>query len=201
MSIVLRFSDWVRPRPAMKWSDIYTKLDHFAIVTYLVDPVRIRELLPERLIPEVIYMQGQERALLSIVSFIDRDFYIQFCPYLKFTFPQTNFRVYVLDQLSGERGVWFLGTTLGSYSSVLPRFRWGMPWYFAHYQTEFTLEEDFYKQYWMEARAKWGNFQLHLRQNEKPLVFDGFPDLETALVILTHPFKGYFTKTSGQVGT
>ena len=45
-----------------------------------------------------------------------------------FNFSQTNYRTYVVDQETGERTVWFFGTTLDHWSIVIPKYLWRFPW-------------------------------------------------------------------------
>lgn len=197
----LRFENFHKEKPSINWTDIVTQLHHFSIVTYLIDPLKAQELIDSRFVPETIEVNGQKHALASVVSFIDVDFYIGLIPFLKFNFPQTNYRIYVIDSMTGERGIWFLGVTLGSHSVLIPKYFWQMPWHYADYQTEFEFKNDFYSTYSIQANSRWSNISLALKQIDKPLKMEGFQDLETARVILTHPLRGFFHRADGQVGT
>ena len=45
-----------------------------------------------------------------------------------FNFSQTNYRTYMIDRETGERTVWFFGTTLDHWSIVIPKYLWRFPW-------------------------------------------------------------------------
>src|SRR5512134_2369259 len=99
-------------RPAASGIDAITTLRHFAIVTYALPPERLRPLVDRRFELDCIDVDGGRKALLSVVPFEDQDFRAAAFPSPRWRFGQTNYRVYVRDRTTGERAVWFLGTTL-----------------------------------------------------------------------------------------
>src|SRR5262249_51967150 len=54
----------------------------------------------------------------------------------------------------------------------------------------------------IETKSRWAPAQLELvHEPSDVLSFPGFPDAETALVVLTHPLRGYYTRRDGRLGT
>ena len=91
-------------------------LKHFAIITYAVPADRFKGIFPERFELDVVQIDGQEMGLISLVPFIDVDFTSAVFPFPKFTMGKINYRIYIIDTETGERCVWFLGTTLDSWT-------------------------------------------------------------------------------------
>jgi hypothetical protein len=85
--------------------------------------------MPQRFVLDTITIEGQEKALISVVPFVDVDFTSAVYPFPKFTMGQTNYRIYIVDTLTCERCVWFLGTTLDSWTVLVPRVLWNLPWF------------------------------------------------------------------------
>ncbi|TKR31059.1 DUF2071 domain-containing protein [Luteimonas gilva] len=200
----LRFRDHLIPRPQPHGIDVVCKLQHFAIVTYAFDPSKLDGSMPPRFEPDLVEIDGRPQALLSVVPFIDVDFTSACRPFPRFTMGQTNYRIYILDRDTGERAVWFLGTTLDSWTRVVPHTLWNLPWYGG--RVEFDCDADAstgaYRRYFMRTRARWAPAQVELTQGgTPPLSLPGFPDEETGLVYLTHPLAGFYHRRDGQLGT
>lgn len=199
----LKFNDYLHPRPTPKGLDVLCKLQHFALITYAVDPIRFKHLIPPRFQLDTIEYQGKTVALMSVVPFIDIDFTSAVYPFPKFTMGQTNYRVYVIDQNTGERCVWFLGTTLDSWTVVVPRRLWQLPWHRAAIQFDCIQDASgLYHQYKMKTDSSWAASELHLTQSENDTwQYQGFPDLESYRVFLTHPLAGFYYRRDGKLGT
>jgi len=200
----LRFSECLHDRPTPTGIDVLCKLQHFAIVTYAIPPERLSRLIPPRFRLDCVNIGANERALMSVVPFIDIDFTAACFPFPKFTMGQTNYRVYVIDTQTEERCVWFLGTTLDSWTVMVPRLYWNLPWHPG--TVSFDCEQDAtsgrYLRYRMQTKASWGPASLELAQpNDLEICSDGFPDQETALVYLTHPLAGFYHRRDGKLGT
>ena len=200
---ILRFQDYLHPQPNPKGIDVRCKLQHFALITYVVAPERFQEIIPSRFKLDTIEYQGQTVALMSVVPFIDVDFTSAVYPFPKFTMGQTNYRVYVIDTETGERCVWFLGTTLDSWTLLVPRYIWQLPWHSAH--IEFDCQQDdsgLYTQYKMQTQSAWATSEVHLTQSKNDeWHFTGFPDVESYRVFLTHPLAGFYHRRDGKLGT
>ena len=125
----LRFSDQMHDRRRPTGADVETSLAHFSIITYLADPTVARRHIHPRFELDLVEIDGDSHALLSVVPFLDFDFHFASLPWFKWTFGQTNYRMYVTDTETGEHVVWFLGTTLDSSSVVIPRYLWNLPWH------------------------------------------------------------------------
>ncbi|MGE3347501.1 MAG: DUF2071 domain-containing protein [Ramlibacter sp.] len=184
--------------------DVLCKLQHFAIVTYAVDPARFNGLMPDRFSLDTVEIEGRRKALISVVPFIDIDFTSAKYPFPKFRMGQTNYRIYIQDRESGERCVWFLGTTLDSWTVAVPRYLWNLPWHPG--KVTFDCEQDSptgaYTRYRMSTRASWAPAELELSQGvDNNLDLPGFPDVETGLVYLTHPLAGFYHRRDGRLGT
>lgn len=78
---------------------------------------------------DTIELAGERKVLISVVPFVDVDFTSAVYPFPNFTMGQTNYRIYIVDTLTGERCVWFLGTTLDSWTVLVPRLLWNLPWF------------------------------------------------------------------------
>ena len=106
---LLKLNDYLHSRPSPKGLDVLCKLQHFAIITYAVDPARFDGLFPERFKLDCVEINGVEKALISVVPFIDVDFTSAVYPFPKFTMGQTNYRIYIIDKQTNERCVltWF----------------------------------------------------------------------------------------------
>ena len=190
-------------RPRAKPSDVITTLRHFAIVTYAVPPERVAGLVHERFPLDTVRIGGHERALVSVVPFEDEDFRWAASDGPRWRFGQTNYRIYVRDRHTGRRAVWFLGTTLGSWRVVVPRYVWRLPWHYGRFT--FTCEQVVdgqYSTYRIETRSRWAPLALELDHDAAvPLELPGFVDTKTALDVLTHPLDGFFRRRDGHLGT
>lgn len=197
-------ADFLGRRPEPSGIDVISKLQHFAIITYAVPPSRLAGLIPDRFVLDTIELDGSDKALISVVPFMDVDFTSAVYPFPKFTMGQTNYRIYVMDSTTGERCVWFLGTTLDSWTVVVPRFLWNLPWFPGKVSFDCDMDpgEGLYRKYKMTTHAAWAPAEVELRQNgSEKLHFPGFPDIETGLVVLTHPLAGFFHRRDGKLGT
>ncbi|MBL8269235.1 DUF2071 domain-containing protein [Steroidobacter sp.] len=200
----LKMSDYSHDRPSPSGMDVLCKLQHFAIITYAVDRRRFAGLMPERFALDTIEIEGCEKALISVVPFIDVDFTSAVYPFPKFTMGQTNYRIYIVDRQTGERCVWFLGTTLDSWTLAVPRLLWNLPWYSGKvsFECDFDSAQGIYKKYKMSTQARWAAAAVELKQAaDAKLRFPGFPDIETGLVFLTHPLAGFYHRRDGKLGT
>src|SRR5258708_5872228 len=113
----LRFTTQLLSKPLPRGMAVETTLQHFAIVTYWVDPDQLRKHLHPRFEPDCVQVNGgPSRALVSVVTFLDKDFRFVACPWFKGSFGQTNYRAYVNDTHTGDHAVWFFGTCLDSLS-------------------------------------------------------------------------------------
>ena len=199
----LKFEDFLQPRPQPTGLDVQCKLQHFALITYALDPARFNGIIPKRFKLDTIQYQGRQQALMSVVPFIDVDFTSAVYPFPKFTMGQTNYRVYVIDRETQQRCVWFIGTTLDSWTLMVPRYLWQLPWHTATFNFDCQQNEiGLYTQYKMQTQSEWAAAELHLTQTETDTWnYAGFPDLESYQVFLTHPLAGFYHRRDGKLGT
>ena len=184
--------------------DVVTTLRHFAIITFCVDPDRLQSLVHPRFEPVRIRHHQREWALVSVVPFEDRDFRFSRCPWPKWRFGQTNYRLYVVDTETGEQVAWFFGTSLDSVTVAVPRRVWQLPWHRARIQfdCEWDPHAQRYARYQMHTTRSWADASLTIEDTgEPPQSLVGFDDLETGLVVLTHPLVGYYYRRDGRLGS
>ncbi len=197
----LTFAEVLSERPAVGALDAVSTLRHFAIVTYAVDPARLKAIIPPRFALDEVEIAGSRRALLSVVPFEDENFRWAGFPCARFRFGQTNYRVYVRDQVTGRPAVWFLGTVLGSWAFLMPRLAWRLPWHRGKIRFDCELHDGDYQRYSMTTRSSWASAQLELEPLRERFLPAGFKDEESALVFLTHPLVGFYHRTDGSLGT
>ena len=181
------------------WLDIRTDLRHFALINYAVPPERLVPHIPtDRFEIPTFEINGSQLAMLSVVPFVDADFCLyRLLPWFKFRFPQTNFRVYVIDRATGEPVVWFFGTTLGSRVVSLARGLWRIPWHRAKYAVvcEFDEENGRYAHYHVSIQSDWCNAHIEIEDTGDPVELS-----DEERLVLTHPVDGYFYRLDGHVG-
>lgn len=196
--------DYLIERPKPKGIDVLCGLQHFAIITYAVPAERFQGIFPRRFQLDTVEIDGQEMGLISVVPFIDIDFTSAVFPFPKFTMGQTNYRIYIIDTQTGERCVWFLGTTLDSWTLVVPRYLWNLPWHAGtvRFDCTFNKATGLYDKYHMKTQSSWAEASVELVQSkEDSFDFPGFPNTESALVYLTHPLSGFYHRRDGKLGT
>lgn len=199
-----RFRDCLIDRPKPKGIDVLCGLKHFAIITYAVPIDRFRGLFPDRFELDKIEVGGREMGLISVVPFVDVDFTSAVYSFPKFTMGQTNYRIYIIDKETNERCVWFLGTVLDSWTLVVPKFFWKLPWNSGkvNFDCEFNEATGLYEKYRMKTRSNWAGASVEITQSKTDtFTFPGFPDTESALVYLTHPLAGFYYRRDGKLGT
>ena len=201
----LRFTPALMTRPPPRGLAAETSLRHFSIVTFCVDPDRLRAHLHARFEPDIIPdTQGRGRALVSVVTFLDEDFRFVACPWPRNTFGQTNYRSYVTDTATGEHVAWFFGTCLDSLSVVIPRYLWRIPWHRARmtFDCRYNGAAARYETIKVRTSSKWAPARLELEDlGRPPRDIAGFSNREAGLVLLTQPTRGFFFRRDGALGS
>jgi Uncharacterized conserved protein (COG2071) len=201
----LRFSPDLLTKPAPRALTVETTLQHFAIVTYWVEPAALRKHLHPRFEPVRLPVDGKaSRSLVSVVTFLDRDFRFVACPWPKWSFGQTNYRAYVDDTETGEQAVWFFGTCLDSISVSVPRYLWKLPWHRAHmtFDCRYDASARRYSSFEVMTRSGWSPGELAITDSgEAPSEIAGVANVEAGLVLLTHPLRGYFFRHDHALGS
>ena len=193
---------FVRPHGRI---DVLSKLKHFALINYALPKSRLEPHIPTSRfeIPEFT-IGGRRLAMMSAVPFFDEDFhFIRLFPFLKFSFGQTNYRVYAIDKRSGGHVVWFFGTTLGSPVVDFAKGMWGIPWHYARYRIEcnYDSQRNPYSAYQYTINSKWCDAQIELEDSGEPVsTVEGFASLDEMKLILTHPVDGFFYRSDKKVG-
>ncbi len=203
------FSDVLERRIAdrqLGWMDVRTKLQHFALINYAVPIDRLRPHIPEDRFEIVPFEIGNQTCgLLSVVPFLDDDFhYARLAPFAKFSFGQTNHRVYVIERSTREHAVWFFGTTLGSRLVHFARSLWRIPWHYATYDIDCQYDSDTsrYRRYRFDVKSDWCSCDIELEDTGEPMsLLEGFDSIEQQKLILTHPIEGFFYRLNGSLGT
>jgi uncharacterized protein YqjF (DUF2071 family) len=203
MTVPATFSTAIVARPGPGWLAVTTTLRHFAIVTYAIPPERLTPHLPERFVPEIVRIGGAPRALVSAVPFLDTRFRSARLWSPGQTMGQTNYRLYVVDTATGAHVAWFFGTTLDSVFVAVPRLLWRMPWRRGCMRFDCELDAGgAYARYRMSTTSAWAPAELDLEvTSEGASALDGFGDVETGLVVVTHPLVGFFRRHDGHVAT
>ena len=201
----LQFTKDLLTRPELSGIDAVTTLRHFAIISYAIEPERLLPHLHPRFEPELITDErGHSKALISVVPFLDVDFRYANCPWPKFSFGQTNYRIYVRDNETGEHAVWFLGTTLDSWTVKIPHYLWKLPWHPGRMRFDCCYSDSMqrYLKYRMQTSNGWAPVRVSLSDTGQPIdSLIGFPTLEAGLVVLTHPLRGYYYRLDGKMGS
>ena len=200
----LQFTPAMLTRPDPGRAGAETTLHHFAIVTYLVDPVLLQRQLHPRFEPlRVPARDGSMRSLVSVVTFFDREFRFTRWPRATRSFGQTNYRAYVVDRTTGDHVAWFFGTCLDSVTVALPRYVWKLPWHRGRMTFDCTYDDRAarYTSYRVSTTSRWAPGDLDIEdEGVAPQTLDGFSTLETALVVLTHPLQGFYFRRDGRLG-
>jgi len=193
---------FAQPRAVAHGLDATTTLQDFALVTFDVDPERLRATLPRGLVPEIRTLDdGRRRGFVSAVSFRDVDFRFSFAPFVRVSFFQTNYRAYVRGP-DGVPSVFFYGTTLDSPLVAMPRLLWQMPWHPGSTRIEATWSPDgICTGYRHRCTGTWGAADVQLTGSDEPMGrLDGFTDVDDAAHIVTHPLLGWFRRSDGSLG-
>jgi uncharacterized protein YqjF (DUF2071 family) len=198
---VARFADAPTTFPPPTLLGLRSTLHHFAIVTYAVPPERLMNHVDPAFRLDTAWVDHGERALVSVVPFLNTEFRSSRLWSPSLSFGQTNYRVYVIERATGRRGVWFLGTTLHSATVWVPRLLWGMPWHYGELDFDCELARGTYRTYCLRTESEVAPVELSLAsRGETAVSLPGFEDDETSLVVLTHPLEGYFRRRDGHVG-
>ena len=117
-------------------------------------------------------------------------------------FGQTNYRAYVQDRVTGKHCVWFFGTCLDSIAVVVPRYLWKLPWHRGRIYFSCEFDGAKYSSYRMHTDSEWAPADVELEDSGATVdSFDGFPDLGTAMLVLSHPLDGYYFRRDGSLGS
>lgn len=176
---LLHYDDLRVPRPPVAGINVQCRLKHFAIISYTVDPALLRPMIPQRFRLDTIMIDGREQALVSAVPFLNVDFGLAAHPSPRLEMPQVDYRAYIIDEHTGERAVWFFGTTLDSWSLPLPRYVWQQPWHAGRTRFDCRLGGggEHYEHYHMHTASAWGSAEVTLRQPPElpPASYPGVP--------------------------
>lgn len=186
--------------------DVLSKLKHFALINYALPKSRLEQYIPQdRFEIPVFTIGGKQLAMMSAVPFFDEDFhFMRVFPFLKLSFGQTNYRVYVIDKKTSEHVVWFFGTTLGSTVVYLPKGIWRIPWHYATYRIDcdYDVQSNRYRTFEYLIESKWAAARIKLEDTGEPVSsVEGFSSFEEMQLILTHPVGGYFYRSDKRVGS
>ena len=191
------FGGGLLPKPKQRWSDVSSVLSDLAITTYAVEPARLQALLPDGFSPEVVNLAGEEKALVSAVTFLNRRFFVGYAPFVKLSCHQTNYRAYV--RYKGKRAAWFFATSLGTPWCIVPRLFWKFPWYHSKNQHAVSWSNGVCQHYEWNAQGFNGREMLIAEGTSVPMgVLPGFQHEKECWEVLTHPFAGYLTRRDGQ---
>ncbi|MFN2369299.1 MAG: DUF2071 domain-containing protein, partial [Desulfurivibrionaceae bacterium] len=189
-------------RPTPRGLDVFCHPRHLAIITYTVEPEKLANLIQNRFRLTTVSIEGRPWALVSVVPFINEDFTSAVYPFPKLRMAQVNYRAYIIDPATGERCVWFLRTVLDSWSVIVTRHLWQLPWHKGVIEFDFDFDRaaGLYRKYAMRTRSEQAAAAVELYQDQDdPVIPPGFPDRETALAYLSHPLSGYCRRRDGRL--
>lgn len=164
-----------------------TVLHNFALINYRVPPSYIRK----HISPDFDVTTFDGFGLVSIVPFHETDFTLSFMPKKKFDFWQINYRTYVYNKKTGERGVWFFGNDLASPLVKIPKYGWGLPWH----KMDIQEVHDEHGQSF-SSKSTFSNNEVVYFKSDRPHDLNK-EDFEK----LTNPTKGFYYRRDGKVGT
>ena len=173
---------------------VATTLRHFAIITYAIRPEQLRAHLPREFPPHLVKIDGEERVLVSVVPFLDRDFHFIRFPFANWSFGQTNYRIYVSHR--GEECAWFLGTSLATPLVQVPRQLWQLPWLPAttRFDAYFDDRSGRYQKYVVETTGP-AAAEIELQDlGGAPGLLPGFDRFAEQELVIHHPTRGYFRR-------
>ncbi len=186
--------------PRQRWSDVSSELHDVAITTWDVDPDAVSAQLPPWLSPDVFTVAGRKRAFVSAVTFLNRQFFVGYAPFVKLVCRQTNYRAYV--RRGDQRAVWFFATSLGTPWVIVPRWIWRLPWARSRGEHSATWNDRQLAELRWSQTGELGEEQLVCRGTpEPPGRLEGFADERQTAQVLTHPFVGYLRRRCGSVVT
>lgn len=84
---------------------------------------------------------------------------------------------------------------------MLPKYLWRLPWHHGRFRFDCVCVGERYTRYRLETVSAWAPVRLDLDHLGARAVHRGFPDDETAEVVLTHPLKGYYFRSDGRLGS
>ncbi|MCL4507075.1 MAG: DUF2071 domain-containing protein [Chloroflexi bacterium] len=194
----------LQPRAAGRL-DVRTTLRHFALINYAVPIKLLRPLIPEdRFDIAEFTIDGKRMGMLSVVPFVDTEFsFHRLAPWLRFSFAQTNHRAYIIDRRTGEYGVWFFGTTLGSPVVEFARSVWQIPWHYARYRVDchYNPIKHRYSTYRMSISSAWCRADFTIWDSGEAVTpQEGFESLDEMKLILAHPVDGFYNRLDGRPG-
>lgn len=156
-------------------------LEDFAIITWAVDPDRLRPLLPPGFEPE----ERSGTAHVAMVAFRNRGFHFRAAPFVRLTCCQADYRTFV--RYGGERGVWFLGGSLSSRLVKVATSLWKMPWHYDSIEIATSSEGESDSRWTLAATGGWGAASVTLTTTGR--AFDE-----------ATPLVGWYPRTDGGVG-
>lgn len=179
--------------PRRAWHSA-TFLDRFAITTWAVAPDRLTAILPDGFEPERFEVDEREVALVSSVSFVDRDYRFRFAPFVKMACGQINHRCYV--RRHGEPGVWFVGTSLDHPLVGVAQVLWSMPWHREPIETSASVTAGVVTDLRVRVIGDWGDTAVDAVDGGAG--FAAPPALRSPLV--TDPLVGWYPRRDGRLG-
>jgi hypothetical protein len=196
----LRFKDWRQPKPPVKITDAFARIRHLAVLTYAVPPERLRPYIHPRFELITLEIGGKKRALLSVVPFYNDPLASVLMPFFGPSMGQVNYRAYVTDTTSGERGIWFFDCVLDSMAVAGPKHVFNLPWRRGRVRFSTDLREalDIFEPYRVAVEDAHGPAEIAFTHGANPrFSFAGFPDTETALIVLGHTLLGFNYRRDG----
>jgi uncharacterized protein YqjF (DUF2071 family) len=171
-------------------------LRHLAMVTYSVPAARVRALVPPQFALETrTDGQGDARAFVSAVMFLNERLHLSRFPWLPFTFPQVNYRTYV--RYRGVPGAYFFAITLRSRLALVQRRLFGAPTFTVpiQFEVEWDAESKQYLRYHVWSDAPGHGLNVELARSDEAFRPDAlFSSFDEMVEFLTHRLAGFYVQ-------
>lgn len=183
---------YIMRKPA-KWSST-NPLTNFCMVTYAVPSERVRSHIPAGLTLDIRFnAQGEEKAFVSAVLFLNDHIRLFPTPWPTFTFRQVNYRTYVHH--GDEPGVWFFRLMQHSKMASFNRRVFGAPTFFAPMELAVAFDEhaNAFRSYRFDSEAPDHMLHLDVQPALNPPDLEGLFTSHAELeAFLTSRPDGYF---------
>lgn len=171
-----------------------TLLSNLSMITYSVPKGRLEEMVPKEL-ELLTFGDGDKKcALINVVAYKSGKFrFKNIFPFINFDYGQVNYRTFVKNE-RGEWSVFFLNNGVGTSIYRIPKWLWKLPWYKAKFNYSKANND-----YLLSTTYK-GEKDVDIDMNMSEEVIsklEGFKSLDEMKLIMTHAYKGYYTRNSG----
>lgn len=182
--------------------DCSVTVEHLALINYLVPIERVEKFVKESddlYIPKYS-IDGKDFAVISIAPLLNVQLgFYKLIPFVKVTYPEMNFRLYVNEKKDETSGVLFMKMLSTGIYPYLARLIWRMPWFNANikYNIKFNDLEKRYEHFEYSSQNKQDVNRIMIKDTGmNVLPSPPFKDIAHEKLIITHP-EHAFSRTKG----